>query len=209
MKRKYTDQKKLSQSCLGHTIQLSFIPNQLKAGLLPHIKSQRYDCEPCAIGNYRRKFKRSLAKERKSGRLKYETKGQVKCVSSAGHKYFITVSEEITRLVYACRGSSKYEASEIPLHFAKRSEKQSGHTVTAVHEDNGTEFTRSFTSLTNDGVIVTTSNTDTQESNALAEQTHQTIMNDVSSCFTGAKLPERMWHYPLGYVIDSWNTVWH
>lgn len=104
---------------------------------------------------------------------------------------------------------SKCEVSDIVLHYVMCFEKQSRYTVSAIHTDNGTEFSCVVTSLTEDGVIYTTSTVDTPESNELAEQPHQTIMNGIMFYLAHSNLPKRFWNYALRHVGVSRNTVPH
>ena len=175
MGTRYTAEENLWHILLGHTMPLVTVRKQLNDGLLPHAKCRKSYCEPCAKGKYRRRFRGSLTSTVRIGRLHCYTKGQVNFISDDGHKYLQTIVKEHLRLVSGCPMRSKSEASEIVLRFVKRFEKQSGYKVPAIRTDNGTEFSRAFTSLTDDGVICTTNTADISESNGLAEQTHQKL----------------------------------
>lgn len=91
------------------------------------------------------------------------------------------------------------EAYEIVFPYVKRFEKQSWNTIALIQSDNGTEFSRTFTSVTDDGFICATSTPDALECTTLAERTRHIIMNDVRSCLTQA-------HLPNSFGITSYNT---
>lgn len=192
---------------LGHTMSLPYLRKSLKEGNLPYAECRLTDCKHCGKIKFRRRFTGSLTSATSIGRIHCDTKEMVNCIFDDGHKYFITIIEEFTRFVYACPVQSKAEASEILLRFVKRFEKQSVLTFKAVHTDNGTEFSRAITALTDNGLVVTTSTVDTPESRGLAERTHQTIVGDVRTCLDNVNLLERYWHYALRHAVNSGSAV--
>lgn len=74
------------------------------------------------------------------------------------------------------------DASGVLLQYVKRFEKQSGHTVTTIHTDSGTEFSRATKTLTDKEAAFTTSTVVNPQSNGLAVRTHLTILNDFRAC---------------------------
>lgn len=71
------------------------------------------------------------------------------------------------------------------------------------------EFSSALILLNNDDVDCTKSTVDTPETDGLAERTHQTIMNDVSSCLVQENISERYYHYALCHVVATRNTAPH
>lgn len=86
------------------------------------------------------------------------------------------------------------------MRYGKCSEKQSGHTVTPLHADNGMEVKQVCSTLCEDSIHVTTITIDTLESNRIAERTHQTIR----------KHTRNAWHeqsYRNGFRILHCDTL--
>ena len=192
---------------LGHAKSVKEISTLVRDGQLPHISCRKIDCESCAKGKYRRKFKGSLTSESEVGRLHVDTKGKVDTPSINGHLYFLTIVDEYSRYTQTYPMKSKGEASELLLNFIKRFEKQSNRVVRKIHSDNGTEFTRAFDILKKDGLEITTSTVYTPESNGLVERTHGLLLSSIRSCLQKAKLPTNYWNYALRHVTDSRNVL--
>lgn len=113
--KRYTGEEKVWHVHLCHTRPLVTVRKQLNDDLLRHAECQKMDFEPCAKGKHRCRFKGSLTSTARIGRLHCDTKGQVKCISDDGHKYFITIVDEYSCFAYACLIRTKYEESEIVL----------------------------------------------------------------------------------------------
>lgn len=88
---------KLWHSRLGHAISEKAVQEMVKNGKLPHINCSKTDCEHCATGKYRRKFKGSLTNSTQIGNLHVYTKGKVSVPSVNGHNHFLTIVEELSR----------------------------------------------------------------------------------------------------------------
>lgn len=105
----------------------------------------------------------------------------------------VNISNDRRRILKTCvflASAVKSKASKTVLRYVKRFEKKSGYTVKRIHSDNGAKYSHSFTSRTEDGINGSITTPDTPKSNALAERTHQTVMNDVRCCLTQAHLAE-------------------
>ena len=194
---------------LGHAMPVRAVIRHLKSGALPPPKCQQTDCRVCARGKYRKRFDGSLTTESRPGRLHADTKGQVDELSTQGHKYFLTVVDEYTRFTYTCPLRSKGEASEALLHYVKCFEKQTGHTVHALHTDGGGEFSKARKALKSQGVKTTHTTSYTAASNGLAERTHGTILALARSCLLQSKLPLKYWGYAVRHVTMCKNVVTH
>lgn len=205
----YTDEERLWHLRMGHALPLQAVKGYLSKGLLPHVAQSNVDCEPCVHGKERRRFRGSLTSAARVGRLHCDTKGKVDTQSDEGHGYFLTVVDEFSRFTHVCPLRSKSEASDSLLSFIRRFEKQTGHTVTGVHTDGGTEFRRALDQLDTDGVDVSTTTPYTPESNGLAERTHAVITSLARACIKQSKLPMGLWHHAVRHVTDARNAVKH
>lgn len=124
-------------------------------------------------------------------------------------RYFLTIIDEYSRYTQTHPMKSKREASELLLNFIKRFEKQTGHTVTKVHGDNGTEFSRAYEFLDKEGVDISTSTSYTPESNGLVQRTHGVLLSMVRSCMIQSRLDKSYWNYALRHVTECRNLVPH
>ena len=185
------------------------VKRQLKSGSLPPPKCQQTDCKVCARGKYRKRFDGSLTTEPRVGKLHADTKGKVDVMTTQGHRYFLTIVEEYSRFTHTCPLRTKGEASKALLHFVKCFEKQTGHTVRALHTDGGREFAKAHHTLKSQGLKTTYTTSYTPPSNGMAERTHGTIFALARSCLLQAKLPLKYWGYEARHVTTCKNVVPH
>lgn len=140
MERQLATEEHIWYKRFGHTIHIAGVRKQLQNGSLPHVECRATDWESCAKGKYRRRSKGLLTSSNKIGWLHCGTKAKVSCTPHGGHKYFFTVIEIRSGLVYACPLRSKDEASEVLLSYVKRFGKQCSTLITKVCTDNESKF---------------------------------------------------------------------
>lgn len=125
---------------LGNAVPKTVVTRELQSGVLPKVTCSQVGCESCSLGKYRRRFAGSLKNEVRIGKLLADIKGEIKVPSVNGHRYFLTVVEEVTRMFYVMLVNTKGEASEELLKVVKCFGRQTDHKVHAVHTDGGSEF---------------------------------------------------------------------
>ena len=195
---------------LGHGLSKTAIANQVRAGVLPtKVETAAPDCDPCVKGKFRESFKGSLTKRTTVGHLHADTKGKIPKTSVNGYSHFVTVVDEYSRFVFTHPIKSKGEASGVVLRYVRWFERQSGSPVRSFHTDNGREYTKAISALTNMGVDTSTTTAYTAASNGLAERYHGVLMSDARAVLLQAKLPQSYWDYAIAHVTTSKNMLPH
>lgn len=194
---------------LGHAVGVKAIRLQLKNKILPRPVCTHIDCEDCTKGKFRRRFGGSLTKRRKIGHLHVDTKGKIETESVDGHKYFLTIVEEVSRHTTVIPIRTKRDASEEVLNYVSRFERQTDRTVKSIHSDGGSEFDKAFKHLERLGVDSSRTTPYTPQSNGLAERSHGIILSMARTCLSQAGLPFGYWNYAVWHVADCKNAVVH
>lgn len=192
---------------LGHSVLKLSIRRLIQSQALPHVVCRHIDCEERAKGKFRRRLSGSISSASTVGTLYVDTKGALETDSVQGHKYFVTIIEEVSRFVAVRPIKSKSDAAPAVFRFVRFFEKQSGCTVKKIHADGGTEFRRALSELEDEGVEISITTAYTPESNGLVERTHQTVSSNARTCLKQAQLPSKYRSYAIRHVVDAWNSI--
>ncbi|KAI0561550.1 Ribonuclease H [Gracilaria domingensis] len=102
---------------LGHVGSERSVKQLLAEGTLPTPNFGERTCAPCEKAKYKRSYRGSLTNATKPGALHADVVGQIKPATIEGYKYFCTVTDELTRFVFAKPIKAKGDASFVVNQF--------------------------------------------------------------------------------------------
>lgn len=105
-------------------------------------------CRPCTYGkNIKNPFQPSTKKSNAVLELLHTDLCEIRPTSIEGHNYFMVVSDDYSRMIFAFLFERKCEAAKPLEDFIIFAQKQTGKPVKAIRSDNGREYVNSH--LTN------------------------------------------------------------
>lgn len=87
---------------LGHPLPKHSICKLVQYFALPHVTCRENSCEYCAKEKFRCRLRSSLTFAFAVGKLHVDTKGFLNTESVNVHNYFVTITEQLSRLVSGC-----------------------------------------------------------------------------------------------------------
>jgi hypothetical protein len=160
------------------------------------------DCTTCIKANMvRGSFGSSTGRARATepGEYFHMDLGTVPEPSVDGHKHYMVVVDDATRMIFTVPLKSKSQAA---LHFRRiltLSKTQTGVTAKAIKSDRGGEFTGSdFQAVVKDfGLVHHMPPPSSPEGNGVAERANRTLGERLRVMLLDASMPRAYWHYAL------------
>lgn len=128
--------------------------------------------------------------------------------SISGHnKYYVLFLDDCTSLGHTYFLHHKNQATQAFREFKAWAETQTGHKITCVRSDRGTEFTsEDFTSVLKEyGIEHQKSTPDSPQQNGRAERWNRTIMEKALSMLHFAGLSHGFWQLAVGCAVHLYN----
>ncbi|KAK1422630.1 hypothetical protein QVD17_17916 [Tagetes erecta] len=185
----------LWHSRLGHPSDnaLAVIKNSL--GI--KTQSELSPCETChRAKQHRVPFPLSDHKSKNIGDLVHlDVWGPYKVQSCDGFKYFLTIVDDYSRVVWVYLLKNKTEVFQNIENYFYMLKTQFNATVKVFRSDNGTEFVNNqmHNFLNNNGVLHQTSCSYTPQQNGVVERKHRHLLNVARSLLFQGGLPLRFW----------------
>ncbi|KAK1418428.1 hypothetical protein QVD17_27572 [Tagetes erecta] len=169
----------------------------LKNNLGIKINSELIPCEVChRAKQHRVPFPLSDHKSNGIGDLVHlDVWGPYKVQSRDGFKYFLTIVDDYSRVVWVYLLKSKSEVFQNLENFFHMLKTQFNSTVKIFRSDNGTEFINNqvHNFLSKNGVLHQTSCSYTPQQNGVAERKHRHLLNVARSLLFQGGLPLKFW----------------
>lgn len=121
--------------------------------------------------------------------------GPYRTSTISGAKYFLTVVDDFSRVVWVYLMRDKGQTGDLLRTFCNMVKTQFGKTVKIIRSDNGREFdSQPMTQyLTQNGILQQTSMVDTLEQNGWVERKHRHILEVARALRFQAHLPIEFW----------------
>ncbi|KAH9648891.1 hypothetical protein KPL70_025781 [Citrus sinensis] len=191
------DKTRLWHLRLGH-MSLRGLKKLSKQGLLgSDTIGEMVFCEDCVLGkSTRTSFKSSVHTTRSI--LDYihsDLWGPAQVVSLGGARYFLSIIDDFSRIVWIYVLKSKEQVFEKFKNWKVLVEKQTGKTVKKLRTDNGLEFYNQVFDefCAKEGIARHKTVRMTPQQNGLVERMNRTLMDKVRCMMIQAKLPKNLW----------------
>lgn len=175
----------------------SMIRNGTVEGLDVDIKDPIPICGPCIKGKHERtSFPTSEHRAKVPlERIHADLCGPFSVASKGGHKYFLGLTDDHTRMYWVFFLRDKTGILQIFKDFKAIAENQSNHTWKRLRSDNGGEFVNSELEqwLTSQGIIHETTAPYSPEQNGVAERANRTIMERVRAMLYARNVSLSFW----------------
>ncbi|XP_010484894.1 PREDICTED: uncharacterized protein LOC104763183 [Camelina sativa] len=135
--------------------------------------------------------------------------GPYRTTALCGSRYFLTILDDYSRVVWIYLLPSKSDAPHHFKNFLKLVETQFSAHVKTVHSDNGSEFVCLSNFFTEKGIIHETSCVGTPQQNRHVKRKSRHILNVARALMFHAHLPLKFWGYcalTAGYLINRTPT---
>ena len=135
--------------------------------------------------------------------------GPMSIQARGGYEYFITFTDDYSRLGYVYLMKWKSEAFEKFKEFRAEVEKQLGKCIKAIRSDRGGEYLLGDFKyyLTENGIISQLTAPGTPQQNGVAERRNMTLLDMVRSMMSYSTLPIFFWGYALNTTMCLLNLV--
>jgi transposase InsO family protein len=160
------------------------------------IKSLEF-CEHCVFGKlHRSKFPKAV--HRTKGTLDYihsDCWGPSRVESLGGHRYFMSVIDDYSRMTWVIMMKHKSEAFKNFRQWKTLVENQTGKKIKRLRTDNGLEFCSSEFDVfcKDEGIARHRTVRDTPQQNGVAERMNQTLLERARCMLSNAGLTRRFW----------------
>ncbi|CAN1816910.1 Retrovirus-related Pol polyprotein from transposon RE1, partial [Linum perenne] len=132
--------------------------------------------------------------------------GYASTVSVTGHRYFLTIVDDYTRLTWVHLLSTKAEARSHLISFCEMVHTQFHTNIQIVRTDNGKEFSiPEF--YASKGIIHQTTCVYTSQQNGIVERKHQHILNVTRSLLFQSYLPSEYWSFAVLHSVHLINRT--
>lgn len=137
--------------------------------------------------------------------------GPMENLSYGGMKYFITFTDDFTRMIHVYFLKDKMNVLETFKDFKSRVENELNYKIKILRTDNGTEYCNyNFENfLSKHGIVHQTSTPYTPEHNGMAERMNRTLVERARCMLFYANLEKRLWAEALAtaaYIINRSPT---
>lgn len=156
------------------------------------------NCDACAKGKmFRKPFNHSNPTRAESplGLIHSDVCGPMQVSSTSGMRYFITFTDDYTRMSHVYFMKNKHEVFEKFREYKALVENQSGKKIKVFRSDNGTEYvnTQFKEYFRESGIQFETSAPYTPEQNGVAERLNRTIVEKARCMLSQSGLPASFW----------------
>jgi len=125
-----------------------------------------------------------------------DTWGPYHTKTYSGHRYFLSIVDDYTRITWTHLMVTKDEAMPLLISFVKMAHTQFSKAVKIIRSDNALEFSKSGTALeflTSNGIIHQTSCVQTPQQTGVVERKHKHLLKVSRALLFQANLPLRFW----------------
>lgn len=198
---------------LGHVHRRSMLVMQ-RNGLvddLPSLKEELPQCRTCLLGKQTRfPFKGGVSNTYQKLELVHtDVCGPMSEPSLNGSRYFITFTDDLTRMSWIYFLQAKTEVADVFMKFKALVENQSGKRIKALRSDNGSEYTANKFKLICEqaGIVQQFSAPYSPQQNGVSERKNRSIM-EIARCLMQEKnLPKSFWAEAANTAVFLLNRL--
>ena len=125
-----------------------------------------------------------------------DTWGPYHTKTYSGHRFFLTIVDDFTRVTWTHLMITKDEALSLIKAFVKMAQNQFSQTVKTIRTDNALEFSKSHEALdffASTGILHQTCCVQTPQQNGVVERKHKHLLETSRALLFQSKLPLRFW----------------
>src|SRR3954466_1900829 len=203
------DHMKMWHCRLGH-IGIKRMEKLHKDGLLESLDFGSLDtCEPCLMGKMTRTPFNGIMERVDDllGIIHTDVCGPMNVPTRNGLRYFVTITDDLSRYGYIYLMKHKSETFERFKEFQNEVENQLGKKIKHLRSDRGGEYlSHEFgTHLKTCGIVPQLTPAGTPQRNGVSERRNRTLLDSVRSMMSHTDLPTSFWGYALetaAYVLN-------
>ena len=161
-------------------------------GLKGPIKAMKEPCEPCTLAKTVRVINREGPErvEEPLARLHLDFWGPYSIPSLYGNRYFASITDEATRMVWVYFSRDRASIRSIFMEFKARTELESGHRIQAIRLDNALEFKALAEHYRPYGIRFEFITPYFHQQNGVPERLNRTLVTVARAMLQDARLPE-------------------
>lgn len=199
---------------LGH-INKQYLKDMVQRNLVKGVTMSNIDnfqCEACILGKQHRKSFPKSTRVNKSapGKLVYsDICGPIATSSVSGARYMLLFKDSCTGYRVAYFIKHKSDTLECFVRYNNVIKTKFGHSVNALHVDNGSEYTNKELEMymMKEGIELETTAPYTPEQNGRCERENRTIMESVRTMLISANAPHYLWAEAANTAIYILNRT--